>query len=98
MVTLNWSAEDADGVPICTDQETELPAWADSPLNGGAAVQTAIEGFFADPDDFLNFFGDILSVNLIVTVHAPAALAGRYAVALGLRLNAVARRIPEGAS
>src|SRR5262245_27283411 len=90
-----WSAgiPDAADLTLARRHTTMMPHWAGVESNRESAVQRIVEDWLEIDQDWRNLFGGDDHCNLIVEVHEPAAIAGRYEV--GVDRVARARAILE---
>ena len=96
-VELRWSAtheDDADFVGcLVRDTETLLNAWAGLGVNAEAAVEKAVAMYFGSSDWDEAFGIEADSVTVLVEVHSPPEVAGKYRVDLERVTKGNAKRL-----
>lgn len=86
-IEVRWSAapEDDDNFfgAIVKDWLTDLPPWAEIASNAETAVEKLAEYYFESEAEWDEAFGsDATMAGIIIEVHGPPHLAGRYFVDL----------------
>lgn len=92
-VPILWSATVKNALePFAANCECLAAPWADSEASGETAVQHVIESWMRAPEWQEWIGNDASKASILVTIHAPASIAGEYSVALDRVVRARARR------
>jgi hypothetical protein len=97
-VSVRWSAflsEDEDlETPFADNHEILLSGdWADCAGNGESAVGDICELYFGESEWNELWGTEATCADVVVEVHGPASIAGRYAVELRRVIQASARKL-----
>lgn len=89
-----WSCYPDDGEePLTFRHTTMLEEWADSSSNACSVASEIAADFFNNAGVFGDNFGDSDSGNVLIEIHEPSSIAGKYDVDLERSIMARARRI-----
>lgn len=99
-VSICWTAAHEDDTefdnPFASKHETILRGeWADCSENGEAAVRDVMEDYFGEIEWNDQFADDWNSGAVVVEIHSPPSIAGRYAVDLEKIVRAHARKLEQ---
>ena len=100
MVEINWSAAHEEDeqfrspfVKRRTDELTLHGRWIDCAENAQEAVSQVVEGYMRGSFDWAGYVGDDNDATIVVEVHVPAAIVGRYSVTLERVIKARAEKL-----
>lgn len=87
-----------DGAPM-VERTSTLGLFPPTSEEGAQAVESSMECFFEDDDEWHHLFGnDETSAMVIVEVHEPPQIAGMYEVELERKVTASAVRLQPAAA
>lgn len=93
MTDIVWRIYNPDAYPGSMKPHTTfMPPWAEAEGNAESVAGDLVEDFFRIEREWLEWFGDEISVDVMVEIISPREIAGHYAVDLERVPKARARR------
>jgi hypothetical protein len=87
LIDVEWSLTVGDS-PTSHRQTTLLPPWAEVASNAETVAEACASAYFTRAE-WVEWFGtEDDEAGVIIDIHKPAAVAGRYSVALGRTVTA----------